>query len=311
MTAGRAARLRRLTLALVLAGWTLGGVAGAGAYVHDYSTYRGYPPPRHPPGVAPGRLQTVRFHSAALGRERSYLVSLPPGYERGAAHGRRFPVLYLLHGTSGSPRLLNRVGGVQVALDVLAGKPTGGKFLVVMVDGRDGTPRSDTEWANTRHGRYENLVLDTVRAVDARFSTVQTPEARAIGGLSEGGYGALNIALHHLDTFSTVESWSGYFTQTASGPFRGASGAQLRANSPASYAGGLGPRLRRAPLHVFLYGGNRDRDTTPMPGFAAGLRAAGADVTYRVYPGGHDWRLWRAQVPQMLRYAGAQIGARP
>jgi S-formylglutathione hydrolase FrmB len=33
---------------------------------------------------------------------------------------------------------------------------------------------------------------------------------RAIGGLSEGGYGAINIALHHPREFSVVESWSGY-----------------------------------------------------------------------------------------------------
>lgn len=309
MTAGRGAR--RLTLALVLACWALGGVAGAGAYVHDYSSYRGYPPPKHPRGIAAGRLQTVRFRSAALGRERSYLVALPPGYARAAAHGHRFGVLYLLHGTSGSPRLLSQVGGVQVALDTQAAQQPGRRFLVAIVDGRDGTLRSDTEWANTPHGRYEDLVLDTVRAVDGRFATVKAPTARAIGGLSEGGYGALNIALHHRDTFSTVESWSGYFTQTATGPFRGASAAQLRANSPASHTGALGATSRHPRLRAFLYGGSRDRDTRPLPGFAAGLGAAGADATYRIYPGAHDWRLWRARVPQMLRYAGAQIGAHP
>ena len=58
---------------------------------------------------------------------------------------------------------------------------------------------------------------------------------RGIAGLSMGGYGAVNIALRNLNLFSVVESWSGYFTQTPTGPFAGATPAALRANSPAAY----------------------------------------------------------------------------
>ena len=303
-------RLRRFSVA-ALACWAALGVAGAGAYVHGYAVYRGYSPPLHPAGVPAGRLVAARFHSAALGTQRSYLVALPPGYARAAARGQRFGVLYLLHGTSGSPRLLNRVGRIQVALDVLLSKKRTKPIIVVMVDGRDGTLRSDTEWANTRHGRYENLVLDTVRAVDKRWSTIPDRRGRALAGLSEGGYGAVNVALRNLSVFSTVESWSGYGSQTATGPFKGASPAQLRVNSPASYVGGMRARLRAQPLRAFLYGGRADRDTAPLGRLATTLKRAGADVTYRVYPGGHDWRLWRAQMPQMLHYAAAHVGTQP
>lgn len=295
----------------VLACWAALGLAGAGAYVHDYSVYRGYSPPRHPAGVPAGRLVSARFHSPALGRDRSPVVALPPGYSQAAARGQRFGVLYLLHGTSGSPQLLNRVGRVQVALDTLIAQRRIKPMIVVMVDGRDGTRRSDTEWADTPHGRYESLVRDTVRSIDKRFATVPNRDGRALAGLSAGGYGALNVTLRNLGVFATVESWSGYAAQTATGPFKGASRAQLRANSPASYAGGMAARLRTQPLNAFLYGGKRDPDTASIGRLAVTLRDAGARVTYRVYPGGHDWRLWRAHVPQMLQYAATHIGAKP
>src|SRR5439155_26663983 len=52
--------------------------------------------------------------------------------------------------------------------------------------------------------------LDVVHAIDARYRTIAARNGRAIGGLSEGGYGALNIAMHSPQEFSLVESWSGY-----------------------------------------------------------------------------------------------------
>jgi S-formylglutathione hydrolase FrmB len=44
------------------------------------------------------RVQDGAFHSAALDREMKYRVLLPCFYQAG---GRRFPVLYLLHGLYG------------------------------------------------------------------------------------------------------------------------------------------------------------------------------------------------------------------
>ena len=56
-----------------------------------------------------------------------------------------------------------------------------------------------------------------------------------IGGFSAGAYGAINIALHHLPVFGSVEVWSGYFTQTRTGVFAHASRRALRDNSPLDY----------------------------------------------------------------------------
>jgi enterochelin esterase-like enzyme len=302
--------MRRLAVGIAALGVIAGGWYGAWSYGHDYYLYRGFTPPSDPAGVAQGKLLAERFHSPALHAERRYRIYLPPGYWDAAARGTRFPVLYLLHGSPGRPDLFITAGALGVALDTLLARHAMAPMIIVMPDGRDGTLRSDTEWANTRKGSYESFVLDVVRAVDRRWSTKADRTHRTIAGNSEGAYGAVNIALRHLDTFAVAESWSGYFTQTATGPFKHEPQALVQANSPTSYAPSLAPRLAREPLSILIYGGRKDAVTRETPAFAAQLRRAGVTVTVRAFKGKHDWRLWRNQTPMALTYA-ARLMAGP
>lgn len=285
--------------------WLLCGLVGVGTYISRYYDYRGFPPPKDPVGIAPGRLQTMHFYSTALHQRRAYLAYLPPGYDAAAATGRRFPVIYLLHAPPGRPDGYVTAGAMAVRADELIDSGRTGPFIVVLPYGKSRIWHNDTEWANAGAGRYEDFVIDTVRDVDARLATRRSRGARAIGGLSEGGYGAVNIALHHLRTFSVIESWSGYFRQTPTASFTGASPAQLYANSPTEYVGTLRRELRRFPVHAFLYQGSQDDlfGAASMRRFATRLRAAGGHVQTAVYPGRHSWKLWRSQMGHMLSFA--------
>jgi enterochelin esterase-like enzyme len=302
--------MRRVVTLVLSIAVLASGVLGAWAYGHNYYLYRGFNPPHDPAGVRAGTLKTVSFFSPALGSRRSYDVYLPPGYAAAAAHGARFPVLYLLHGSPGRPELFINAAAAGVALDKLLARQAVRPFIIVMPNGTDGTFRSQTEWANTVHGQYASLVLDTVHAVDQRWATKPDRTHRAIAGLSEGGFGAVNIALQHLGTFATVESWSGYFNESAQGPFRHASPQLIQANSPALYVGSMSAQLKRFPLHAFLYGGRGDRGSRVIAPFAAQLSAAGGHVRTALYPGGHSWRLWRTSMPSSLRFAALHMGAR-
>ncbi|UGS36129.1 alpha/beta hydrolase [Capillimicrobium parvum] len=301
--------MTRRLLAAAAIGFVVVGLFGTWSYAHNYLRYRGFPPPRDPRNVGPGRVVHLHFFSAALGSRRSALVYLPPDYAVAAARGRRYPVLYLLHGSPGTPQLYFDAGALGVDLDTMIARHRIRPMIVVLPNGSDGTLRSDTEWANTTHGRYESFVLDTVRAADRRFATIPDRAGRAIAGTSEGAYAAVNIGLRHLGTFATIESWSGYFTQTHSGVFAHATAAQRRAASPARYVGSLAPRLHALPTHVLLYGGAQDHDTRQLAPFAARLRAAGGDVTARVLPGRHDWGFWRRETPAALRYLDAHLAS--
>lgn len=303
--------VRRSILALVMAGWLAAGLGGAYLYVQRYIDYRGFPRPATPSGVAKGTVREVRFHSNVVTRGARYLIYLPPGYAQQAARGRRFPVLYLLHGVPGTFTVFTNVAQAQVAANILIAQHKMPPTILVMPAGLQGTLQGDTEWANTRAGRWEDFILDVVRDVDHRFATRADRRHRGIAGDSEGAYGAVNIALHHLDAFSVLESWGGYFTQTPTGVFRGATAAQLRANSPAAYVDSLAPEIRRSPLRAWLYQGRTDSaDPGLLRSFAAQLHAAGADVRLGFFPGGHDWGLYRARTPQMLA-AAARWFSRP
>ena len=301
--------MRRRLGAVLAVAWLVFGGYGAFSYAHDYYVYRGFGPPRHPPGVRSGTLVRVPFWSGALHARRSYDAYLPTGYAAAAARGHRFGVLYLLHGSPGWPRLFVNAGALGVALDTLVARHAVAPFIIVMPDGRDGSFTSDTEWADTAHGRYDSFVLDVVRAVDQRFPTVPDRAHRVLAGNSEGAYAAANLTLRHLSTFAAFEAWSGYFRQSAGGVFKHAPASKLRANSPADAVHGLRGAIARLPLSAYLYGGTSDPETRQLAPFAAGLRAAGATVTTDVREGGHDWRLWRTRTPAMLRWAAARMGA--
>jgi S-formylglutathione hydrolase FrmB len=299
----------RPVLTLSVAVWLVAGLLGTTSYIWHYDVYRGFPPPKDPPGVSAGRVVHVNFFSSALHQRRYYLIYLPPGYARAAAHGERFPVLYLLHAPPGRPENYFLAGALAVKEDRLIDSGRTRPFLIALPNGRSGTYGNDTEWANTRAGAYESFVLDTVRAVDRRWATKPERAYRAIAGLSEGAYGATNVALHNPGLFATFESWSGYFEQTPTLPFTGASPAELRANSPSAYVPSIAPALRQLGMRAYLYQGETDPyPVAKLASFAGELRAAGVDVRVSLYPGKHNWRLWRMELPHMLEFAGRSFG---
>ena len=150
---------------------------------------------------AHSRVATASFYSQAMNMPRSYEIYLPPSY--GLALDRRYPVLYLLHGDGGRiddwPAL-----GLRWKLDQAITKG-GPEMIAVMPDG-SGHYGDLTDWANRWDGtdRVEDQVLELVGVVDHSYRTVRDRSTRFIGGLSSGGFGALNIALHHPDLLSTI-----------------------------------------------------------------------------------------------------------
>ncbi|HWW66443.1 MAG TPA: alpha/beta hydrolase-fold protein [Solirubrobacterales bacterium] len=265
-------------------------------------------------GDGDGSLRRVSFYSPARGQADHYLAYLPPGYAAAARRGVRFPVLYLLHGdgkdTLHTASHMFVKSGLGPAVSRLLGDRRIQPFIVVMPEGEDGTLIDDTEWADTRgDGAFGSEVIDLVKAVDARWATVADRGARAIAGLSMGGYGAVNIALQNLPLFSVIESWSGYFTQTRTGPYVGASAATLRAASPQAYVRGLAPSLSSFPIHVLLYGGIGDALLRQQAPFARTLGSLGVPVRTASFHGPHDYRLWSAHMALALEFASKHLNA--
>ncbi len=285
-------------LRLVALGWIVAGLVGTYSYLQNYNLTRGFAAPVRLAHAHPGRLLTVNFYSPALHRQADYVVYLPAGYDP-ALH--RYPAFYLLHGMPGRPVVYINIAHVDVRLDNLMSQGRVAPMIMVFPDGRiNGSTYSDSEWANTSSGRFEGYVLDVVHNVDQRFATVPERQARVIGGFSAGAYGATNIALHNLPVFASVQSWSGYYTQTRSGVFAHATRSQLAYDSPIDFVRSLRDQIAAFPLRAFMFVGRDDGSSRQLLPMVAAMRAAGANVGYAVYRGGHDWQVWHAHLDQML-----------
>jgi enterochelin esterase-like enzyme len=288
-------RMTPAAWALALAAFLVVGLLGARSYLDNFLQYRGFAPPREPAFVRqPGSSHRILVTSPALGgRQQEAYVYLPTGY---AQHPkRRYPVLYLLHGFPGRPLAFLQTIQMGIVDDVLATRGVAQPVILVMPFGSTGT-FTDQEWADSsRPGAHWGTFVarDLVRAIDHRYRTIPTRSGRAIGGLSEGGYGAINIALQHPREFAVVESWSGYMRPY---PVRSVFGPQLQllaANDPRLQLPHVAPVLRRLHTYFWFYSGSTDRLRTQNQAFAQQLSTLGIPHTYSVVYGGHTWAIWR------------------
>lgn len=144
-------------------------------------------------------LQVVTFESTAVGRTMKLMVLLPEGYE---TSGKAYPVLYLLHGFSQNYTVWPRLGVPHYTRDL--------DLIVVMPDGGNSWY---INWAKTENDQLNNwedyLIYDVIPIIDGTYRTIPLRQARAINGLSMGGYGAITVGLRNPGVFCSIGSHSG------------------------------------------------------------------------------------------------------
>lgn len=305
------ARTRWLALAAVAAGsaFLAVGFVGVDRYGRNYWLYRGFPPPRDPAFVKqPGTVQHIKVASAALGgRQQDVYVYLPPGY---AQHPhRRYSAVYLLHGFPGRPLAFLLTIRMGVVEDELTARHQAQPLILVLPFGSTGT-FTDKEWANGA-GSAEQwgtfVAHDVVRAIDARYRTIPTRRGRAIAGLSEGGYGAINLAMQHPREFSIVESWSGYELAAHNHSIFGRTLAGVARNSPLDRIRADARTLRRLHTYFWFYTGTDDSLRGQNEAFARALAKAHVAHRYLELAGGHNWALWRGMAWRSYTTAAARL----
>jgi len=304
--------LERRLLLLAAAGavllFLLVGALGLYRYLDSYWLYRGFPPPKDPAFVKQqGTTQTIHVTSPAIGgRSEQVVVYLPPDY---AQSTQRYPVLYLLHGFPGDPAGFVRTVRVGVVEDTLLAKKQMKPMIIVMPMGSTGI-FTDKEWANGIH-KGENwetfFARDVVNAVDRQFRTIPTGAARAVGGLSEGGYASFNIGLHHPAEFRVLESWSGYEKADDVKSIFGGRQEKLAYNSPLETLPRTAKVLRRERAYLWFYTGDEDSLRKQNFAFAAELARLHVPHHFFVVSGGHNWALWRSNAWQAISVASAHL----
>lgn len=132
--------------------------------------------------------------SQAIGRDVKFTVYLPDGYKEST---QPYPVVYLLHGAGGDENEWRTKGGAVETLDGLIKRGLMRPSVVVMP-----TVGPASWWANGAAEKSESAIMDDLLPyVESRYKVTRDRKGRAIGGLSMGGYGALNIALRHPEKF--------------------------------------------------------------------------------------------------------------
>lgn len=279
------------------------------------------------------RLSELTVRTSALPEAAHVRILLPDGYA--AQPRRRWPVLYLLHGTSGGADDWTTQGDAEATTKGLP-------LIVVMPDIalHDNGGGWCTDWVGGDRPQWERFHMrELIPFIDARLRTAARREGRAIAGLSQGGFCAMSYAARHPDLFVSAASFSGppdiayspmgvvgvtaivnatevfLDGQPANAMFgdRVTNGINWAAHDPATLAQNL------RGMHLQLFTGNGapgPLDANPVnPGAslieaAAGidtrlfhdrLEALGIPSRYEAYgPGTHIWPYWARDLRQAI-----------
>ncbi|HLY94275.1 MAG TPA: alpha/beta hydrolase-fold protein [Gaiellaceae bacterium] len=261
-----------------------------------------------PASAAPTRVETstASFRSRALDSVVHYLIQLPPDY---ATSGKRYPVVYFLHGLPAGPTTYQGVAWVGQAL---AAETKPAIFVVPQGTRRQ---QGDPEYLDWGPGRNwaTALAVELPRWIDSHYRTIASRAGRALVGVSAGGYGAASLGLGHPAEFAAVESWSGYFAPTDPTGSHVLDLGSRAANEAASLhkqAARLAHQFKEYPTFFGFYVGRSD------PTFVDAnvelnreLEAARVPHVYALYPGGHSTALWSAQAHYWLGMALNHLAA--
>jgi enterochelin esterase family protein len=263
--------------------------------------------------VPHGAVAAVHYFSKTLNKDRRMHVYTPPGYERGS--DEKYPVLYLLHGSSDSDDSWVTVGRANFILDNLIAAGKARPMIVVMPHGHTslqmgGPPPATTTAPATAAGaaapapaarpaetvaEFDRDFTNEIRPyVESHYRVLTDRDHRAIAGLSMGGGQSLSISLPHLTDYGYVGVFSAAIFQRNLGEWEQQHAAQL---DNAQTKEGLKLLWFRTGSTDFLL--QRTKDTVDL------LKRHGFTPVFNESPGGHTWINWRNYlnefVPQLFQ----------
>ncbi len=163
--------------------------------------------------VPHGTMEYIRYYSNSLQGTNNAVVYLPPSYYQKPE--KRYPVFYLISGTTDTEEVYYKVGRVNYILDNLIADGNAEEMIVVLPYGNPTklltTPPTDMMAMGDVFGK--DLTSDLMPYVEKQYRTINDKDHRAIGGFSRGGNQGLACGLTNLDKFSYLCSYSS-FTST-------------------------------------------------------------------------------------------------
>jgi enterochelin esterase-like enzyme len=220
--------------------------------------------------------------SRGKGKMGSFLVLLPDDYR---FSDKRYPVIYWLHGGNGNSR-----EGAWMCLRMREEmkKGTMPPSIVIFVQGLP------VGWYNNSTDSTmpveDVLIRDLVPYIDAAYRTVKTREARAVEGMSMGGYGALHLGLKYPGLFGVVSAIAPSLTSYESEakerilPVFGTDTSYFYANTPSVLAE-KNRELISGKTAIRILVGDRDVLYEPVQAFHLKLESLGIKHQYIISKG--------------------------
>jgi len=255
-------------------------------------------------GAHAGSITNVEFQSSTLGRNWSYNVYLPTGYETSQL---RYPVLYLLHGNDGHRNDWVVKGRIQATADALIASGDIPPAIIIM-------PDAGTTWFVDLKEKMETaFISDLIPQVQKRFRTLTGRDGRLVGGLSMGGYGALRFALKYPEKFQAAAllspaiynpeppvTSSARFVKVFGSPDYDAAVWKAH-NYPA-----LWDAFLKKDIKVPMYINSGDDDDFNIESEATQfyelLRKNKQPAELRIVNGAHAWPVWESTIGDALKY---------
>ena len=248
--------------------------------------------------VPHGTVSRIWYDSPALGLERRMTVYTPAGYE---TSGKRYPVLYLLHGMGGDEEAWISLGRTAQILDNLIAQGKAKPMIVVMPNGnasQEAAPGESSrgmvpptmQLPKTMEGSYEQAFPEIVKFIDKNYRTIKSKSGRAIAGLSMGGFHSLHISKQYPDMFNYIGLFSAAImpNKEVSSPIYENVEGKLKVQfdkNPALYWIAIGKT-------DFLYKANEE--------YRKLLDEKGYQYTYYESDEGHIWKNWRIYLTEFV-----------
>ena len=162
--------------------------------------------------VPHGKVQYMTYKSDVMGEYRPVVVYTPAEYEKG---NKKYPVFYLVSGTTDTEETWFKVGKVNVILDNHIAQGKAVPMIVVMPYGNvfETTPAPTSLESAQMYQKFEKELTECVMPfVEKNFRTKNDRKSRAIGGFSRGGGQSLFSVYSNFDKFSYLASYSAYLT---------------------------------------------------------------------------------------------------
>jgi enterochelin esterase-like enzyme len=158
---------------------------------------------------------TYEYYPAIEGSTGSLVVYTPPGYSKN--HTEKYPVFYLISGTTDTEETFFKVGRTNLILDNLIAEGKAKPMIIVMPYGNpiatiatqqgkskpsDPTSREGADAVNRAKMFETDLTQYIIPYIEKNYRTVSNRDSRAIGGFSRGGGQTLRAAFGNMDKFA-------------------------------------------------------------------------------------------------------------